>query len=231
MGKISRGQRSISLVISCKSSFYFQSLSKKKGGKKVKRKNDCHILLFLFLRNPRVPCHSIPDIDLNAWKENNQGCNINGRQVAVGSTAVPTPCTSCVCTAQGVTFCIPCKKSIKTKCSVANLVLAPFQAQCASLRVTDCNQLLREWSKDAVLRDEVCTTQCGFLLRDTTTQSSGGSAPQDITFTTNGPPPNSRPGGRRLPPSIDLIPPPPRQLRRNRIPGFTGFKISPFLGG
>lgn len=36
-----------------------------------------------------------------------------------------------------------------------------FQAQCASLRITDCAQLLREWPRDAILRDDVCTAQCG----------------------------------------------------------------------
>ena len=35
------------------------------------------------------------------------------------------------------------------------------QAQCASLRITDCAQLWREWARDAVLRDDVCTAQCG----------------------------------------------------------------------
>ncbi|KAL0279058.1 UNVERIFIED_CONTAM: hypothetical protein PYX00_000696 [Menopon gallinae] len=154
--------------------------------------------------NPRVPCQSIPDINLNAWKENKQGCHIHGHHISVGGTAVPTPCSSCACTAQG--------------------------AQCASLRVTDCNQLLREWSREAVLRDEVCTTQCGFLLRDTTTQPSGLSAViPEVTFTTNGPPNTRTNGGRRIP--IDLLPPPFRNQRRLKGPGFPGFKIPPYLSG
>lgn len=58
--------------------------------------------LFVF-RNPRVPCHSMPDIDLSAWRENVvQGCQIGGRQIAIGQSAFPTPCTSCICTAEGV---------------------------------------------------------------------------------------------------------------------------------
>ncbi|KAJ8915168.1 hypothetical protein NQ315_000420 [Exocentrus adspersus] len=89
--------------------------------------------------NPRVPCQSLPSINFNAWKESGHGCIIGNRQVQIGESAFPTPCTSCVCTAEG--------------------------GNCASLRVTDCRQLLQEWSKEAVLRDEVCTAQCGFLLR------------------------------------------------------------------
>ncbi|KAJ9573877.1 hypothetical protein L9F63_008737, partial [Diploptera punctata] len=94
--------------------------------------------------NPRVPCHTQPQIDLNAWRETPQGCQIGGRNVAVGESGFPTPCTSCICT-----------------------------AQCASLRVTDCGQLLREASREAILHDDVCTAQCGFLLQDDTPIPSG----------------------------------------------------------
>lgn len=53
--------------------------------------------------NPRVPCQSLPHIDLNAWRESTgQGCIIGERQVAVGESAFPTPCTSCICTNEGV---------------------------------------------------------------------------------------------------------------------------------
>lgn len=45
----------------------------------------------------------MPQIDLNAWRENVvQGCQIGGRQVAVGQSAFPSPCTSCICTNEGV---------------------------------------------------------------------------------------------------------------------------------
>lgn len=53
-------------------------------------------------RNPRVACHSLPHIDLTRWKETPQGCQIGGRSVAVGDSGFPTPCTSCVCTTEGV---------------------------------------------------------------------------------------------------------------------------------
>jgi hypothetical protein len=49
-----------------------------------------------------VSCHSRPHIELSAWKETPQGCQIGGRSVPVGSSGFPTPCTSCVCTAEGV---------------------------------------------------------------------------------------------------------------------------------
>ncbi|XP_043261638.1 uncharacterized protein LOC122402694 [Colletes gigas] len=88
--------------------------------------------------NPRVPCSSMPQLDLSAWRETRHGCQIGGRNVALGESGFPTPCTSCVCTVEGT--------------------------QCASLRITDCNQLLREASREAILRDDVCTAQCGFVL-------------------------------------------------------------------
>ncbi|XP_014256496.1 uncharacterized protein LOC106670552 [Cimex lectularius] len=96
--------------------------------------------------NPRVSCHSLPSIDLKAWRETVQkGCQIAGRSVPVGESAIPTPCTSCICTSEG--------------------------PQCASLRVTDCGRLLREAGQDAVLRDEVCASQCSPFLTDTVTVS------------------------------------------------------------
>ena len=60
-------------------------------------------LLFIHNRNPRVPCHSMPQIDLSAWRENNvQGCQIGGRHLSTGESAFPSPCTSCICTNEGV---------------------------------------------------------------------------------------------------------------------------------
>lgn len=83
----------------------------------------------------------MPQIDLSAWRENVvQGCQIGGRQVNVGDSAFPSPCTSCICTREG--------------------------AQCASLRITDCAQLAREWPRDVILRDDVCSAQCGLVLQN-----------------------------------------------------------------
>lgn len=81
------------------------------------------------------------------------------------------------------------------------------------MRVTDCQQLLREWPREAVLRDEVCAAQCGFLLR--------GSVSGSITS--------------------DLNPPPLRNVRADRpqqrfptrgFEGFEGFKfpdLTPYI--
>ena len=42
-------------------------------------------------------------IDLSAWRENVvQGCTIGGKQINVGDSALPSPCTSCICTNEGV---------------------------------------------------------------------------------------------------------------------------------
>lgn len=60
-------------------------------------------LVFLSCRNPRLSCQSLPSLDFNVWRENAaQGCQIAGRTIPIGDTALPTPCTSCVCTSEGV---------------------------------------------------------------------------------------------------------------------------------
>lgn len=45
-------------------------------------------------------------------------------------------------------------------------IFSPIQAQCASLRITDCNQLAREWSRESILADDVCSAQCGLVLQN-----------------------------------------------------------------
>lgn len=50
----------------------------------------------------------MPQIDLSAWRENVvQGCQIGGKQVNVGESAFPSPCTSCICTNEGVSISRP----------------------------------------------------------------------------------------------------------------------------
>ncbi|KAL0122530.1 hypothetical protein PUN28_007320 [Cardiocondyla obscurior] len=140
--------------------------------------------------NPRVPCSSMPHMDFAAWRETRHGCQIGGRNVAIGESGFPTPCTSCVCTAEGT--------------------------QCASLRVTDCNQLLREASREAILRDDVCTAQCGFVL------AASESNARFQQFTT--------PSG----PGFSGFPPHTNNLRSSPTPtSFNGFKLpdlSQFIG-
>lgn len=97
-----------------------------------------------------------------------------------------------------------------------------LQAQCASLRITDCGQLLREASRDAILRDDVCTAQCGFLLQDDSSVPSGQDS-LDIVFTTTLPPPISLDSQSRSLPQTALVPPspvlgpPPRRSQRTRL--------------
>ncbi|EFN63376.1 Peroxidasin [Camponotus floridanus] len=140
--------------------------------------------------NPRVPCSSMPHMDFSAWRETRHGCQIGGRNVAIGESGFPTPCTSCICTAEGT--------------------------QCASLRVTDCNQLLREASREAILRDDVCTAQCGFVLAatETTARLQQFTTPSSSGF----------PG----------FPPHTNNLRNSPTPAsFNGFKLpdlSQFIG-
>ncbi|XP_014285769.2 heme peroxidase 2 [Halyomorpha halys] len=142
--------------------------------------------------NPRVKCNSLPTIDLNAWRETAQtGCQIAGRTVAVGESYIPTPCTSCICTPEG--------------------------AQCASLRVTDCDRLLREAGMEAVLEDEVCSSQCGeYLTRQT-------SVIPTVSLTTRRPRTHS---GAFLPTS--LVPPPPVRQSKRR-PHLRPFDVPPPL--
>ncbi|XP_067203363.1 uncharacterized protein [Linepithema humile] len=139
--------------------------------------------------NPRVPCSSMPHMDFSSFRETRHGCQIGGRNVAVGESGFPTPCTSCVCTAEGT--------------------------QCASLRVTDCNQLLREASREAILRDDVCTAQCGFVL-------AASESMARLQFTT----PNN--------PGFPGFPPHTNNLRNAPTPtSFNGFKLpdlSQFIG-
>nr|XP_022916804.1 uncharacterized protein LOC111426494 [Onthophagus taurus] len=91
--------------------------------------------------NPRVGCTSLPGIDLSAWRQRSSGgCTLKDRQLRIGESAFPSPCTSCICGDDGM--------------------------QCASLRVTDCGQLIKEWPRNIILQDDVCTAQCGYYLRD-----------------------------------------------------------------
>ncbi|KAJ8678537.1 hypothetical protein QAD02_014324, partial [Eretmocerus hayati] len=110
--------------------------------------------------NPRVPCSSMPEMNFEAWRETSQGCQIGNMKVPLGAKGFPSPCISCVCTPEGT--------------------------QCASLRITDCNQLLREASRDAILQDDVCTAQCGFVLAATANSPNSQFKARD--FNNNFPP-------------------------------------------
>ena len=53
-------------------------------------------------RNPRVPCHSLPYLDLSHWREEVTQCRVNGLDIELGSSRKISPCTSCTCTKEGV---------------------------------------------------------------------------------------------------------------------------------
>lgn len=81
--------------------------------------------------------------------------------------------------------------------------------------MTDCAQLMREWPRETILRDDVCTAQCGFLLRDTAFLTSG----------------------RQSSLNVDLTPPPARHVKARQLnnrfnSNFNGFKfpdLTPFI--
>lgn len=85
-----------------------------------------------------------------------------------------------------------------------------FQPQCASLRITDCAQLAREWPRDVILRDDVCSAQCGLTLQN-----------------------QQKPQARGQRESVDLRPPPQQRSPRSRSFTFQGFKfpdLTQFIG-
>ncbi|CAG0893851.1 unnamed protein product, partial [Cyprideis torosa] len=101
-------------------------------------------------RNPRLECHDLPVVNIEAWKEpppsvvNGNGCLIGGNVIQLGQAALPSPCVQCVCTTEG--------------------------ANCQSLRITNCQQLLATQPREAVIADRVCRAQCGQLIQE---QASG----------------------------------------------------------
>jgi len=88
--------------------------------------------------NPRVPCSSIPSVDLTAWKDR-AACAVGNTAIDIGATQHTSPCTTCTCTKEG-----------------------PL---CQSVKVTNCFQLAREFTSQAVLEDTVCKVQCAFIFR------------------------------------------------------------------
>ena len=88
--------------------------------------------------NERVPCRSLPQINLNLWKDEAHKCKVDGIDIPLGASRRISPCTSCTCTREN--------------------------AQCQSLRVNNCRQLISEVGVEAVRRDNICKTQCTFAL-------------------------------------------------------------------
>ncbi|KRT83256.1 peroxidase [Oryctes borbonicus] len=140
--------------------------------------------------NPRIPCSSLPDIDFNVWREQSgHGCVLRDRHLQVGDSAFPSPCTSCICSEDGV--------------------------QCASLKITDCSQLMKEWPRDVILRDDVCTAQCGFFLRESSFSNFNIKTSSTLTQTSI---------------NTGLIPPPARTVRSRPVIPHFNTNINPFNG-
>ncbi|CAB4055353.1 PXDN [Lepeophtheirus salmonis] len=168
--------------------------------------------------NPRVPCRSVPDIDLSHWKEEVTNCRVNGLDITLGSSRKISPCTSCTCTKEG--------------------------AQCQSLKINNCGALISEFGEEAVRRDNICKTQCSFALNSnlvidaadqlqapgftglgansTTTTSIKESSPNYFTHSRVRPPPppvlttvihNAANVAANLAPPLPSIPAPSRQPR------------------
>jgi hypothetical protein len=55
--------------------------------------------------NPRVPCRSLPPLDITPWRDqqpDSSSCVVLDKTIALGASQLVSPCTSCTCTAEGV---------------------------------------------------------------------------------------------------------------------------------
>ncbi|XP_065580760.1 uncharacterized protein LOC136040414 isoform X2 [Artemia franciscana] len=111
--------------------------------------------------NPRVQCRTLPTMDFSPWRDSARSCVAQGKVIALGASSLVSPCTSCTCTTEG--------------------------AQCQSLRV-DCQRLLAEVGRDAILADSVCRVQCSFVVP--------GAAPAPATPAFRSPAPSRQRGAR-----------------------------------
>ncbi|EFX87909.1 hypothetical protein DAPPUDRAFT_42141, partial [Daphnia pulex] len=130
--------------------------------------------------NPRVPCRSLPPLDLTPWREQESAnCVVLGKTIALGASSLVSPCTSCTCTAEG--------------------------PQCQSLRV-NCQQLLTDVGRDAILADSVCRVQCAFLVNPAPAAPAPPPAPpapqRPPQQQQGGPPPRQPQRGARLLPNL-----------------------------
>ena len=56
------------------------------------------------IRNPRLPCTSLPEMDLNKWRTNDKHCMIGGQMILLGRYGRLSPCVNCLCSVEGVRF-------------------------------------------------------------------------------------------------------------------------------
>ncbi|CAI4231916.1 unnamed protein product [Auanema sp. JU1783] len=89
------------------------------------------------LQNAPMPCASLSDTDLSPWADR-KFCIIDERVINLGRTKRITPCVSCTCTIEG--------------------------AECHSMTIENCNDLVQSYTKSDLLKDPVCLVQCAAFI-------------------------------------------------------------------
>jgi len=97
--------------------------------------------------NPRVPCSSLPSLDLSLWREHDKFCLLGAKQglsqrlkLELGRSKRVSPCKSCTCTLEG--------------------------PACRTAKI-DCLKLVRRLAGQSVgqvLADRACAVQCAWAL-------------------------------------------------------------------
>lgn len=90
--------------------------------------------------NPRLPCRSLIDMNLEKWREIQNACpSTDGRRpLVLGRHRRTTPCVSCVCTAEGVSFSMFSNIFINFNNSFFTCSYSLPVVQCASRTVVNC---------------------------------------------------------------------------------------------
>ncbi|KAI6191954.1 hypothetical protein M3Y97_00283900 [Aphelenchoides bicaudatus] len=85
------------------------------------------------LTNAPIYCEEMPETNLHHW-EDQKTCTVHGQTIPLGKTVRTRPCTSCTCTKEG--------------------------AECHSITVSFCDDLLKKYPLDKIKDDMVCVVQC-----------------------------------------------------------------------
>ncbi|CAG7820997.1 unnamed protein product [Allacma fusca] len=89
--------------------------------------------------NPRVPCTTLPKVNLDAWTDRSDHCQMGGKNITVASSERISPCVMCTCTKEG--------------------------PMCQSMRIDNCLSLSNLFSATEIFNDHVCKVQCAFSFR------------------------------------------------------------------
>lgn len=98
--------------------------------------------------NPRVPCSSLPSMDLGVWRENQKSCLVNKIKIELGQSKRVNPCRSCTCTLEG-----PVCRTAKINC------LKMIQKNS---RASGSNSLTS--GLNPIMSDKSCLVQCAWAL-------------------------------------------------------------------